>query len=61
MPIVFGGIAGFDVNRSYVFPQGILAVITLIGSGVEDGVPRARARQMVGHLLPRCSLPSYQG
>lgn len=51
MPIVFGGIAGFDVKRSYVSPQGILAVITLIGSGVEDSVFRARARQMVGHLL----------
>ena len=51
MPIVFDGIAGFDVNRSYVFHEGILAIITLIGSGVEDGESRARARQMVWHLL----------
>lgn len=59
MPIVFSGIDGFDVNRSYVFPQGILAVITLIGSGVEDGVSMARAKAdgvaspfLSAHYLP---------
>ena len=61
MPIVFDGIAGFDVNRSYVFHEGILAIITLIGSGVEDGASRARARQMVWHLLSSVLITCLSG
>ena len=41
---VFGGRPGFDMNISHIFPQGVLVVITLVGSGAEDGGARVRAR-----------------
>ena len=49
MPCGFGGRAGFDVNRSHVFPQGVLAAITLLGGGARDG---ARCEP----ALPLCSV-----
>ena len=35
VPSVFGGRAVLDVNISYVFPQGVLAAVTLVGGGLE--------------------------
>ena len=35
VPSGFDGRAGFDVNISHIFPQGVLAAITLVGSGLE--------------------------
>lgn len=32
----FSGKAGFDMDTSHVFPQSVLAAVTLIGSGVRD-------------------------
>ena len=40
VPSAFGGRAGFDVDISHVFPQCVLAAITLVGSGVGDGEAR---------------------
>ena len=35
VPSVSDGGAGFDVDASHVFPQGVLAAITLVGVGLE--------------------------
>ena len=35
VPSVFGGRAVLDVSISYVFPQGVLAAVTLVGGGLE--------------------------
>ena len=35
IPNAFGGRAGFDMNASHVFPQGVLAAITVVGGGLE--------------------------
>ena len=32
----FGGRAGFDVDASHVFPQNVLAAITLVSGGAGD-------------------------
>ena len=52
---VFGVRSGFDMDTSHIFsPQGMLAVITLIGDLVGVGRPKACAGCEVG--LPLCSL-----
>ena len=33
----FGGRAGFDVNTSHVFAQGVPAAMALVGGGTGDG------------------------
>ena len=45
---VFGGRAGFGVNTSHIFPQDVLAAITLVGGGAGEGVARAGSRCEVG-------------
>ena len=52
MPSGFGGRAGYDVNTSEVFPQGVLAAITLVGGRAEDGGGSAGARCELG--FPFC-------
>ena len=37
VPSAFGGRAGFDVDARHVFPQGVLAAITLGGGRAGDG------------------------
>ena len=54
LPSGFGGRAGSDVSTSHLFPQGVLAVITLVVDGAGDGGARARARYEPG--LPLCSV-----
>ena len=54
MPSASGGRAGFYVNSSHAFPQGVLAVVTLVGCGAGDGGAKARARCEAG--LPLCSV-----
>ena len=52
----FDGRAGFDVNSS-LFPQGVLAAITLVGGRAGDGGARAIARCELG--LPLCSVAVF--
>ena len=49
---VFGGRAGF---ASHVFPQCVLAAITLVGGVAGDGGARAGARTPAGAGLHLCS------
>ena len=44
VPSGFGGRAGFDTNISRIFPQGVLAAISLVGAGAGEGGARAGAR-----------------
>ena len=44
--------AGFDVNTSHIFPQGVLVVVILVGGGIGDGGARAGPRCELG--LPLC-------
>ena len=50
----FGRRAGFDEDASHIFPQGVLAAMTLVGGGAGDG--GARARCEAGP--PLCSVAS---
>ena len=50
----FGGKARFDMNTSHMFPQGVLASITIGGEGAGDSGPRAGSRCEEG--LPLCSV-----
>ena len=54
VPSAFGGRAGFDMDKSHVFPQGMLAAITFVWSGAEDGLDRAGMGYETG--LPLCSV-----
>ena len=51
VPNAFGGRAGFDMNTSHIFPQGVLAAITLVRSGAGEGGARAGSRCELGLLL----------
>lgn len=33
----FGGRAGAEVNKRYIFPEGVLTATTLVGCGVGEG------------------------
>ena len=39
-PVVLGR-AGSVVSMGHIFPQGVLAALTLVGGGAGDGGPRA--------------------
>ena len=54
LPMAFGGRAGFDVNASHVFLQGVSASTPLVGDLTHEGGARAYARCEVA--LPFCSL-----
>ena len=54
VPSGFGERAEFDVNTSHVFPQGVLAAITLVGCGAGDRGVRAKARCEL--RIPLCSV-----
>ena len=54
VPSVLGGRAGFDVDASHVFPQGVLAAITLVGCVAGIGVARACSGYEEG--VPLCSV-----
>ena len=56
VPSGFGGRAGSAVSTSHVFPQGVLAAITLVGSRAGDAEARAGAKCKSGLLL--CSVAS---
>lgn len=55
MSNVFGGRSGFDMDASFVFPQGVLANIPLIGCVVGVGGYKVCIGCEVG--LPLCSVP----
>ena len=40
VPSVFGARVEFDVDASHIFPQSVLATITLIGSVVDVGAAK---------------------
>ena len=50
MPSDFGGSSVSEVSMDHIFPQGMLAAITLVGGGPRDGA-RARATCELGLLL----------
>ena len=52
VPSGFDVKAGFQVNISHIFPQGILAAVTLVGGKTEDDGTRARASCEL--MLPIC-------
>lgn len=49
----FGRKVGSDLNMSHIFPQGLLAVLTLVGGGAGDGEALTRTRSELG--LITCS------
>ena len=44
VPSGYGRRARSDVSKSHIFPQGVLAAISLVEGGAGDGRARARAR-----------------
>lgn len=44
VPSASGGRVEFDVNASHIFPQGVLATLTLVGVVAGEGRARARTR-----------------
>ena len=54
VPSGFDGRGGSEVSTGHIFPQDVLAAITLVGDGAGVGVARARARCEPGLLL--CSV-----
>ena len=61
MPNAFLGRDGFVVDVSHVFLQGILADITLVGSGVGDGGARAYQRCVEGLPLFSVAITTLSG
>ena len=57
----FVGRDGSEVNVGHVFPQGVLAVITLLGGGAGDGGARSRARCEQSFSCAQWLSPPYQG
>lgn len=51
VPNGFGGRAVSNVSKSHIFPQGVLAAITLVGGGARAGGDRARVKCEPGLLL----------
>ena len=49
------------MNTSFVFPQGVLVAVTLVGSGDGDGVAGARARCEQGLLLFSVAVTALSG
>ena len=54
VPSAFGGNAGFDVDTSHIFPQGVLLDITLVGNVVVMEELEPRQDNKAG--LPLCSV-----
>ena len=50
VPSVFSGRAGFDVGAHRIFPQGVLAPVTLVGGVAADGGARTCTRYEMGLL-----------
>lgn len=51
VPSGFGGKARYEVSVGHIFPQCVLAAITLTGGGAVDEGARARAKGEPGLLL----------
>ena len=54
VPSAFDGRAGFDMEASHVFPQGVLTAVTLVQGGTRDRGARVGARYEA--RLPLCSV-----
>ena len=61
VPNIFGVRAGFDVDTSHVFPQGVLATITLIWGVAGLVGARAYTRCEVGFLLCSVAVTALSG
>lgn len=61
MPNAFHGRSGFDVDASHVFPQDLLAAITLVGSGTYDEGPRACKECEAGLPLCLVAISTFSG
>lgn len=59
VPSGFGRRAGFDVNKSRIFPQSVLVAIVLVGSGAGDGGAEVRARYELELLLCPEAITAY--
>ena len=53
--------AGSKVSMGHIFPQGVLAALTLVGDGAEDGDARARAMCDLGFLLSSVAVTTLSG
>lgn len=60
VPSCFGGSAGFDMHRSHVLPQGVLAAVTLVGGIAVDGRASSRTRCEAGLPLRSSLSPPYK-
>lgn len=54
VPDTFGRGAGFDMEASHIFPQGVLEIVTLVGVGT--GHRGARGRTGSEAILPLYSV-----
>lgn len=52
VPTVFSRRAGFDMGAHHIFPQGVLAPVTLVGGVAADGGARTCTRYEMGLLWP---------
>ena len=60
-PVPSGWRAAFDVDASHVFPQGMLATITLVRGGTGDGGARAVDRYETRLLLCSVAITALSG
>ena len=51
VPRGFGEKAGYDMSTSHIFPQDVLAALTLVRGGAGDRVAKARVRCESGFFL----------
>ena len=61
VPSAFGGRAGFDMDASHLFPQGVLAAITLLGGGAGDEGVRGGAWCEAGLSLCSVAITTLSG
>lgn len=57
----FVGRAESEVSTGYIFPQGVLAVTTLVAGRARDGGDRARARCELAFLLCSMAIATLSG
>ena len=61
MPSAFGERTGFDMDESHIFPQGVLAAITLVVGESIDGGARAVTECEVGLRLCSVAITTLSG
>ena len=61
VPSTFDGRTGFDVDANHIFPQGVLAALTLVGCGAGNGGTRAAQGVRWDFLSAQWLSPPCQG